>query len=272
MRKLTMLFAAAFYLLIFPNSLSLAQAEKSPLESLYEQNTMSVLWFQKSGEAKALYYQGYYLGKLRLDEILSKKPKRNGLKPAIVLDIDETVLDNSPYHAWMVQTGKGDPIDWSDWFNRAEAKPLPGALDFLKYAESRGVEIFYISNRKEAHKEATIKNLQMVGAPKADKEHVLLQQKKEIGKEIRREQVAKDYDIVLLFGDNLGDFKGFDQLSVADRMKSVDRINAEFGSKFIVFPNPMYGDWEGAIYDYDLKKAPADYMKIRKDNLQSFEP
>ncbi len=246
-------------------------ARAEPVKSFTEQNTMSVLWFQKSGEAKGLYYQGYYLGKMRLDDILRKRPKGKSLKPAIVLDIDETILDNSPHQAWYVLSGKGRPFNWNEWFSRGDAKPLPGAIEFLRYADSKGVAIYYISNRNEAQKQATMKNLQNVGAPQVDAAHVLLQQPGEIGKETRRNQVAKTHDIILLFGDNLGDFSGFEGLSVSERIQAVERNNEEFGKKLILFPNPMYGDWEGAIYNYDYRKSNEEKAKLRKKFLEIYQ-
>lgn len=242
----------------------------APAVNLQEQNTMSVLWFQTSGEAKALYVQGYNLGKMRLDELLKKKKMVR--KPAIVLDIDETIVDNSPYQAWNVKSGKAYPLNWNEWIDRAEAKPLPGAVEFLKYANKKGVAIFYISNRKEDQKTATIKNLKRIGAPQADSKHVLLQQPGEKGKEMRRREVARNHEILLLFGDNLGDFSGFDDLSASGRVQAVERRNAEFGTKLIVFPNPMYGDWEGAIYNYDFSKSELEKNKLRKESLQPFQP
>ncbi|XJZ28067.1 5'-nucleotidase, lipoprotein e(P4) family [Bacillota bacterium Lsc_1132] len=249
-----------------------AEPITKPTVNLQEQNTMSVLWFQSSGEAKALYYQGYNLAKMRLDELLKKKPKNSLRKPAIVLDIDETIVDNSPNLARNIKTGKGNPVNWNKWIDRAEAKPLPGAVEFLTYVNAKGVEIFYISNREEAQKAATIRNLKRIGAPQADAQHVLLQQPDEEGKETRRQQVAKKYEILLLFGDNLGDFSGFDNLSASGRIQAVERKKAEFGKKLIVFPNPMYGDWEGAIYNYDYSISDVEKNKLRKDNLQPFQP
>jgi len=243
-----------------------AQKVASPSVTLQEQNTMSVLWFQSAGEAKALYYQGYNIGRLRLDEALSGKQNDKHFKPAVVLDIDETILDNSPKYASSVLTGK--KVSWNQWINNAVAKPLPGAIEFLKYADSKGVAIYYISNRGEAYKEPTIKNLHNVGAPQANAEHVLLKQPGENGKETRRKQVTQTHEIVLLFGDNLGDFRGFDGLTTMKRNQAVEQHRAEFGKKLIVFPNPMYGDWEGAIYQYDHIKSPEELARIRKENLR----
>lgn len=269
MRKFPALLMTVF--MLFPLSGAKAQHPTNPPANFQEQNTMSVLWFQKSGEAKALYYQGYNIGKMRLDEILRNKAMMTAQKPAIVLDLDETVLDNSPYQAWNVLT-ENKPLPWEPWFERSQGKALPGAVDFLKYADSKGVAIFYISNRKEPQKAATIKNLQSVGAPQADAAHVLLMKPGEKGKETRRSQVAKNYNIVLLFGDNLGDFSGFDNLSVTERLQTVEQHKDEFGRKLIVFPNPMYGDWEDALYQYDNQKSSEEKARIREENLQPFQP
>jgi len=247
-----------------------AETKGSSSLNLYDQNTMSVLWFQNSAEAKALYYQGYNMGRMRLDELLRDRPKTTGLKPAIVLDIDETILDNSPHQAWFVLHGKGVPFGWNEWFRRGEAKALPGAIEFLQYANARGVDIFYISNRNETEKKATMKNLLNVGAPQVISEHVLLQQPGERGKETRRIQVAKTRDILLYFGDNLGDFSGFDGLTVSERSHEVNKRKDEFGRKLIVFPNPMYGDWEGAIYQYDYRKTNEEKDRLRKKLLEIY--
>ncbi|MCM3737345.1 5'-nucleotidase, lipoprotein e(P4) family [Bacillus cytotoxicus] len=244
-----------------------AKAKEEKVQ-LTDQQLMADLWYQTAGETKALYHQGYNIGTLKLDAALAKGTSK---KPAVVLDLDETVVDNSPHQAMSVKTGKGYPYKWDDWINKAEAEALPGAIDFLKYAESKGVDIYYISNRKTNQLDATIKNLERISAPQATKEHILLQEPKEKGKEKRRELVSSTHDIVLLFGDNLSDFIGFDGLSTPDRNKKVEELKAQFGEKFIVFPNPMYGDWEGSLYNYDFKKTDAEKDKVRRENLKSFE-
>jgi 5'-nucleotidase (lipoprotein e(P4) family) len=272
LKKLSVALLISFLSLSIFNYHAAASPIIAPVKKHQDPNTMSVLWFQTSGEAKALYYQGYSIGKWRLDEILADRPQNMGLKPAIVLDIDETILDNSPCLALNVKAGKAFPANWNKWVNQAIAKPVPGAIEFLKYANSKGVEIYYISNRNESQKKATIRNLKQVGAPMADSKHVLLQQIEEKGKEARRMQVARTHEIVLLFGDNLGDFNGFDHLTPAQRVKAVDKQKEDFGKKLIVFPNPMYGDWEASIYHYDLHKTDAEKAKLRKESLQPFQP
>jgi 5'-nucleotidase (lipoprotein e(P4) family) len=272
MKKIQLFFLAIILFGSISNTRVHATEEQlQPDCSLAEQNMKSVLWFQTSGEAKALFQQGYYLGKLRLDEIVKNK-KKPVKKPAVVLDLDETVLDNSPYQAWSVLTGKAYPEKWDAWINQASAEPLPGALDFLHYADSKGVDIYYISNRKETFKKATIENLKKIGAPQSVADHIFLLQPGEEGKEDRRKEVEKTHDIILLLGDNLGDFRGFDGLSAAERVKAVEKNASLFGEKLIVFPNPIYGDWEGAIYNYDYEQSCQDKVKHQKEHLKVFQP
>ncbi|WMM89555.1 5'-nucleotidase, lipoprotein e(P4) family [Heyndrickxia coagulans] len=206
-----------------------------------EQTKMGVAWYRTSGEARALYYQGYNIGKQRMEESLKTKVKK---KRAIVLDLDETVLDNGPYLSYMAEKGISFGSGWGAWVKKAKAKPLPGALSFLKYADKKGIDIYYISNRDEKYMDATLRNLKKEGIPQAVRSHVLLQ-KGTSSKETRRQVVEKDHDIIALFGDNLGDFfKTFDGKGNKARSLEADRFRHAFGRKFIVFPNPVYGDWE----------------------------
>ncbi|MCY9023596.1 5'-nucleotidase, lipoprotein e(P4) family [Priestia megaterium] len=223
--------------------------KKEPAQHLADQQIMADAWYQTSGEMKALYYQGYNTGKLRLDE---------------------TVLDNSPFQASAIKTGKGFPYKWDEWVQAEKAKAVPGAVDFLTYADQKGVDIYYISGRTTSQLEATIKNLKNLHIPQATKDHVLLTGPKDEGKETRRQKVATNHNVVLLFGDNLSDFSGFDKKSITDRNKLVEEQKETFGQKLIVFPNPMYGDWEGAIYNYDYSISDKQKDKLRREQLQYF--
>ncbi|PGW42277.1 5'-nucleotidase, lipoprotein e(P4) family [Bacillus thuringiensis] len=236
--------------------------------SLTEQQVMADAWYQTAGEVKALYHQGYNIGKMKLDAALAKGTEK---KPSIVLDLDETVVDNSPYQAMTVTKRKSFPYKWDEWIQQAKAEALPGAVSFLQYANEKGVAIYYISNRKQNQLDATLQNLQKLNIPQANKEHVLLQGEDEKGKEERRKTVAAEHDIVLFFGDNLSDFTGFDEKSVQDRNQLVEEMHTTFGEKYILFPNPMYGDWESALYQYDFKKSDVAKDKLRKDALLIFD-
>lgn len=231
---------------------------QQPTEKIdLDYQVIGVLYMQKAAEYRALAFQAYNLARLRLDADLDKKnvkklPKDQRKMPrAIVVDIDETVLDNSPAQAFGIRNGKGFNLpDWYAWGDMKKAKAIPGAVDFLNYAVSKGVKIFYISNRDEVQKAATIENLKTVGFNDVSAENVLLRAK-ESGKDARRSVAAEKHRVVMLIGDNLDDFtSAFEKKSVADRFAEVEKVREEFGKKFIVLPNAMYGTWENAIYEY----------------------
>jgi 5'-nucleotidase (lipoprotein e(P4) family) len=217
-----------------------------------EYQTGSILWTQSSAEYRAVAYQTFVLARLRLDENLrSRKLRGSPQRAAVIVDADETVLDNSRFQAELILRGLPyDPQAWRAWCQRAEAGAVPGALDFLTYAARRGVMVFYITNRRQAEKVGTIANLQKLGFPNVSDETVMVREEgAPASKESRREKVAARYRIVLLVGDNLNDFAdSFAGKSIAERAAEVDRERAEFGTRFIVVPNPMYGDWENAVY------------------------
>ena len=113
--------------------------------SSHEHNVMAVLWFQTAGEAHALQYQAYNIARLRLDSDLRNK-KLTG-KRAVVVDIDETIVDNITYEAQMIRINRGFPYEWEKWIDMAEAKSLPGAVEFLTYAASKGVDVYWLHCR-----------------------------------------------------------------------------------------------------------------------------
>ena len=206
---------------------------------------MSTLWQTTSAEYRALAYQAYSIARLRLDEDLKIKRLQ---KRAIIVDIDETVLDNSPFEISMIVDGAEYYKDFDNWVNSAQCEAIPGSLEFLNYAFENGCDIYYISNRKLRHLEGTLKNLELLGFPQAEKSHILLKDDTS-DKGIRREQVAKDHFIVMLIGDNLIDFEDvFRQKSIEERFSSTEIFKDEFGKRFIILPNPMYGEWEKTLY------------------------
>lgn len=228
---------------------------------------MSVIYYQKAAENRALYYQAFNTAKMSLDIDLKDGSKD---KKAIVLDIDETVLNNSPYEAKCIQEKINYPEKWNDWCNLAQAEACPGAVEFTTYAAEKGYEVYYITNRKENLKEATLKNLNEKGFPMADESHVIFRSD-EPSKESRRNKVSESCKIVMLLGDNLGDFCSiYDQHLDSDKRASVtDSLKAEFGRKFIILPNPMYGEWELVLFS-DMKACPFVKDSIRKNSLKGF--
>lgn len=207
---------------------------------------LATLWYQKSAEMRALYYQCFRNAEIALAENLAWS---GDLKPpAVVLDIDETLLDNSPFQGWQVFGKKEyNDEDWLRWVKLAQAEPLPGAVDFTRYADSLGVEVFYVSNRTVQEMGPTIENMAALGFVNADSTHMFLKESTS-SKVARRAMIEKDYEIILVVGDNLADLSGvYEKRGTDFGFAAVDADRKLFGTRYIVLPNPMYGNWLNEI-------------------------
>ena len=221
----------------------------------------TAMYQQKAAEYKALCFQAYNIAHLRLDQMLLQQYS----KPlAIVTDIDETVLDNSPYAVKQGLIGKTyDEKSWNEWTSLTKADTVPGAYTFFKYAASKNVEIFYVTNRAENERAQTLKNLQLFNFPNADDKHLLLLTTTS-SKEPRRQSILQTHEIIMLCGDNLADLSAvYDDKKFDSRLKNTQMLAAEFGNKFIVLPNPNYGDWENAFYNLDKTISKDSMIKSR---------
>jgi len=228
----------------------------------------ALLWQQRSGEYRALCYQAFSTARTELQKLIDAN--KDGMPLAIVTDIDETVLDNSPQQAYdLLHKTTYTEQSWLNWTSKANAKALPDAAKFFRFADSNKVACFYISNRRPVEKNNSIRNLQLQGFPQADSMHVMMKDESS-DKEARRIMVGKQYKIVMLLGDNLNDFdKMFYQKNADTRVNLVDRNAGLFGTKFIILPNPLYGDWESAIWNAE-KITPAEADKRKHEALISY--
>jgi len=239
-------------------------AQKATPERDY---TNAVLWQQYSGEYRALAFQAYNFARLSLKEALWNQS--NGKPNCVIVDADETILDNSAFQGHEIRAGVSYvPFDWTKWTSLAMADTVPGALAFLKFAASKNVETFYVTNREKADYEGTIKNLKKFGFPYVDDAHFLIKTTTS-DKEPRRRQILEKYNVLLLCGDNLSDFSNVFYRENKDTKEEVNKLQQLFGTKFIVLPNPMYGDWEKLLYKGD-KLNEADRGKQRLDKLKSY--
>ncbi len=247
-----------------------AYAQETPKPTPQVENEYqvgAVIFHQKAAEYRALTYQAFNLARMRLDmdkKLRKKLPKKERKKPrAIIVDADETVVDNSPYFAKLIKTQAPFGIrSFFEWKKLAIAKPVSGSVEFLKYAKKKKVDIFYVSNVPNAFKDAVIDNLKKAGFPDATKDHVMLITKSS-SKEPRRQKVAETHRIVMLIGDSLNDLSvAFERKSTADRFTEVDKIKDQWGKKFIVIPNIIYGAWESAVYGERLTDAQKKVKRI----------
>jgi 5'-nucleotidase (lipoprotein e(P4) family) len=251
---------------LFISSLLLFTSCANNSKNYHQQTYMeaATAWVQNAAEVRALSYQAFNLAKLQLDKDLRKRSRK---KRAIVVDVDETIVDNSPYQAKNVLENRSyEKKSWNEWIDMADAKALPGAVEFLKYADRKGAEVFYITNRKIRGLDATYKNLVKLGLPVKRKN--LFLKTTTSSKQARRNVVLKKHRIVLLMGDTLADFhEAFEELNIKDRFQAVERFKNDFGKKFIVLPNPMYGDWEWAMYNYDYSLKHEEKRALRLKRL-----
>src|SRR4051794_18734049 len=144
------------------------------------------LWMQTAIEYRANCLTVYALARTRLDEALADKSwtafdqagNYQDLPPAVILDLDETAIDNSPYEAGLaVSGGDFDAKSWDAWTKDEQAKAIPGAVEFTTYAASKGVKVFYVTNRNADQKEATKRNMQALGFPLGGNVDTFLMQK-----------------------------------------------------------------------------------------------
>ena len=231
-----------------------AKDSKKDVRDLKEQNIMSVLYQQTAAERLASSLQTFSSAKRALDKALadpawSALPGQDiqGKKPAIIVDVDETVLDNTAYEARMILDGTKYPYGWVSWGKEASATEVPGAKDFLNYAAAKGVTIFYITNRVVELKEATQKNLTKLGIPwDQAKDTVLMRGENnwDSDKGPRRTLVGNEYRVLLMVGDNLGDFVDAkdNNLSPSNRAKIVKDYADYWGVKWFILQNIAYGD------------------------------
>jgi 5'-nucleotidase (lipoprotein e(P4) family) len=231
----------------------------------------ATLWQQASGERRALSYQAYTLARMMLNRDL--RLTRRSRKPrAIIVDVDETILDNSPFEGFQLKHRVNyNQKDWSEWISRARAEAVPGAVAFLRYAASHGVRVFYITNRRENHRPGTMANLTNLGFPNVSDETLLVQTDlSSSSKEGRRQGVGAKYRIVLLIGDDLNDFSDVfeNAKTIEGRKEMADRYKEEFGRRFIMLPNAMYGNWETSVNGN--AKTEAEKAEKRRNLIKDF--
>ena len=231
--------------------------------SFQEQSMLGVLFVQTSPEFAANNIQTYKIATSKIDIALKDKNWTAALEqgtnfsdkpPAIIVDVDETVLDNSAHQARAILGGFSYPTGWLEWGNEASAPAVAGVKDFLNYADSKGVTIFYVTNRVSELRKATIENIIKLGLPFDESANPLMM-KGENGwgseKTSRRTLIAEDYRIILMVGDQITDFISLEESSVSmdARLQLSSKYEEMWGEKWFMITNPMYGKWEGAIYN-----------------------
>ena len=249
------------YCIIFFNHVPFA----GEIDNSYQkQSLLAVLFKRTSAEYKANTFQIYTSAKSNIDKaladkswtaFLNQKNEYQSLPPAIILDIDETVLDNSEHQVRSIKNGTNYPVGWKEWVSEESASALPGVKEYLSYAHSKGIKVFYVTNRTHDLEEYTRNNIKALGLPLDNDRDVLLM-KNEKGwtsdKTSRRDLIKKDYRVIQIFGDQLDDFISLEETatSIDNRKALIDKYASMWGEKWYMLINPMYGEWEEALYEH----------------------
>lgn len=207
-----------------------------------KQYEMGLRYQQQSAEIMALQLQTYKFAQQQLNENLTQRETNR--KSAIIIDLDETVLDNTPllvkdlkkchdYTEWDT---------WGDWEKNGEPSLIPGAKDFLNFVNNQHITIFYVSDRSQENKQATINTLNRLGLPQVNSDHVLLANK---SKQLRREDISHQFQVIMLLGDSLADFAAEFKTKkpTSEQRKLVEQQRQKFGTQWIIMPNSSYGSW-----------------------------
>lgn len=242
-----------------------------------------VLWYQTSVESEMAATQAFLIAKDNVDQALVDPTWTAALEqsddyqtfdPAVIVDVDETVLDNSPFQARL--TKSGIPYDhnlWQAWVREANANPMPGARQFIQYLKSNGIKVFYVTNREL--EDPTVRNLRAVLDSEVEFEDVLCKNEKPnwgSNKTSRRQLIADQYRILLLVGDDYNDFAFLGKVEPDKRKETAKDHKAYWGKKWIIVSNPLYGNWEKALYQYDYNMSDAEVLKTKYGYLETGEP
>jgi len=263
-------------LVVLAGCASHAPASQTPARpqsstSAPHENLNAVLWVQTALEYEASALQAYRLAALQLDAALAdpswtaaieQKGDASKLPPAVILDIDETVLDNSPSQVRQIREHRGfNEAAWGEWVNERKARPLPGAVEFLTTAAKKGVTVFYISNRDASLAEATLANLRQAGFPvESDSQFLGLGtvvdgcEQEGSEKACRRQLVARSHRVLMQFGDQVGDFVQVTANTRDGRREAIAPYQAWIGERWWALPNPLYGSWEPALFDNNWRQ------------------
>ena len=240
-----------------------------------DDNLNAVLWVQTAQEYRALTTQAWKMAAANLDRALAdpawtallpgegaelQKPE---LPPAVIVDIDETMLDNSAFQARLVLDGKDySDAGWAAWVAERKARPVPGALEFARAAAEKGVTIVYISNRTHDMAADTIANLRAYGFPVDESNYYGL------GYEVpgctphgsekgcRRIAAARRYRVLMQVGDQITDFAQLARNSHELRDALLAEHGNWIGERWYMLPGPTYGGYEPAAFGNDWKLSP----------------
>lgn len=212
------------------------------------------------------------LADLNWTALSAQKDNYQKLPPAVIMDIDETVIDTGSFQSQMARNNaRISSRPWREWQDRNQPSAVPGAVEFIASAQARGVTVFFVTNRERASEENTRRNLAAIGVALAkDIDTVLCRGERadwDSDKESRRRYIAQSHRVLMLFGDDLADFISEYRTTPAQRTAAAVKHHT-WGTKWFMLPNPMYGSWEASLYDFRNDLGSEDVSKRKFDQLR----
>lgn len=240
----------------------------------------AILWQTTSAEYQVLARSLYAIAQAQLERALadrswtalpSQSTNYQELPPAVIMDIDETVIDTGAFQSQLVRDGmRYSSRPWREWQNLNQPGAVPGAVEFIAAAEARGVQIFFVTNREQATEAATRNNLAAIGVKLPNELDTVLSRNERPDwgndKESRRQFIAQSHRVIMMFGDDLGDFISEYRLPPRDRLAAALK-RREWGNRWFMLPNPMYGSWEASLYEFRSDLSVEEVSRRKFDQL-----
>ena len=245
-----------------------AAQDEAVADSISNPLLWAMAYKQTAAEFYALCHQAYNLARMRIDHVLADRHAAD--RPlAVITDMDNTILHALSYWGYLINEGRDffDDAIWDEWLPNNLITAVPGANDFFNYCESKGVEVFYVTNRNQGERtfEYALAHLRHLEFPYANDENLFVFRETSDKSHARR-KIEETHDVALMLGDNLNDYRrDYYVKSVDERMALMERDRDDWGRKFILIPNPTDGHWVRAIFG-DSEPAPTDEnRRILKD-------
>lgn len=229
----------------------------------HHNNVDALVWLDTSAEQAALYRQAFSLARLRVESIVKTDGRPLRPRYCVFTDCDETILDNSEYNAWLTLTGRNfHSLTWDEYCRAQRSRACPGAVPFAIWLAENGIELFYVTSRSNATRAATASNLATLGFPITafDTEedpfvtHLFMAGMPNPEDPSLPWSKWDQYDWItrhrlleplVWLGDNLSDFRAcYKSQRWDERLRTAEQDDREnWGMRYIIVPNPVYGDW-----------------------------